>query len=156
LGRREECLAVCVAGLSRFEDLVAWQLCVRLGTVVFEMTASGAVSKDFEFRDHIREAADASAPLIAEGFRRFTTAEFVRYLRMARGELGEVQSKLIAGAEKKYFVGPELERAQTLANRAMGTTTNLLKAKLQQLEQEQQQKRRKRTRKPRKPRKRAP
>ena len=139
-----------MAGFKRFEEIVAWQLCVELGTVISEITASGLVSKDFKFRDQIRRAADASAPLIAEGFKRFTTAEFVRYLRMARGELGEVQTKLIAGAKKKYFVGQQLLRTQTLANRAMGTTTNLLKAKLRQLEEEREQKRRNRSRKVRK------
>ena len=71
--------------------------------------------------------------MIAEGFARYTDREFVRYLRMARGELAEVQSHLLTGAARNYFSPSDLERAETLADRAMGTTTNLLKSKLWQL-----------------------
>jgi four helix bundle protein len=60
-----------------------------LSDVIYEITEGGPCSRDFEFRDQIRSAAEASAPLIAEGFLRFTPDEFVRYLRMARGEIGQ-------------------------------------------------------------------
>ena len=51
------------------------------------MTESGKCLDDPEFCDQIRRASQNAAPLIAEGFIRFTPDEFVRYLRMARGEL---------------------------------------------------------------------
>ena len=125
-----------MAGVARFEDLAAWRVCVQLATAVFELTEAGPVTRDFGFRDQIRAAADAGAPLIAEGFKRFTSREFVRYLRLACGELAEVQTRLVEGAAKGYFAGETLESAQTLARRAIGTTTNLLKSKLRQLDAE--------------------
>ena len=80
---------------------------------------------------------------VGEGFVRFTTPEIVRYLRMARGELGEVQSNLEVGRRTKYFSTAESGRAETLARRAMGTTTSLLKSKLRQLEAEARAKQKK-------------
>jgi four helix bundle protein len=101
-----------------------------LSDVIYEITEEGPCLKDHEFRDQIREAAEASAPLIAEGFIRFTPGEFVRYLRMARGEIAEVQSKLKSAKRKKYFRPHQQTRAESAADHAMGVTTRLLKSKL--------------------------
>lgn len=71
--------------------------------------------------------------MIAEGFIRFTPREFVRYLRMARAETGEVQTHLEQARRRAYFTPEQHTQLVTLANRTMGTITNLLKAKLKQL-----------------------
>ena len=123
-------------GVRRFEDLAAWRLCAQLATAVFHLTESGPVSGDFPFRDQIRAAADAAAPLIAEGFKRFTPRDLAHYLRLAYGELAEVQTRLPEGAARNYFSGDSLAPAETLARRAIRTTTNLLSAKLRQIEAE--------------------
>ena len=83
-----------MAGARTFKDLVAWQLSSQLCDIIFDITASGPPARDFEFRDQIRSAAKKAPALISEGFLRWTPREFLRYLRMARGELGEVQNDL--------------------------------------------------------------
>jgi four helix bundle protein len=133
-----------VAGVKQFEDLAAWRFSVELSEAIDDITKNARVLQDSEFRKQIVAAADAAAPLIAEGFLRFTTPEIVRYLRMARAELAEVQTHLTIGAKKNYFTAEQLQRVWPLANRAMGTTTNFLKSKLRQLEEEQRRKRNKR------------
>ena len=117
----------------RFEDLAAWRFSQEMEDVIFEITESGRASRDQEFCGQIRNAAKKAAPLIAEGFIRFTAREFVRYLRMARGEIAEVQSRLESARRRKYLSADQLARAYTVTNRAMGTTTNLLKAKLREI-----------------------
>jgi four helix bundle protein len=76
---------------KRFEDLAAWRFCTELCQRVEELTGNVGHGK---FRDQIREAAASAPALIAEGFARFTTGEMIRYLRMARGELAEVQNHI--------------------------------------------------------------
>jgi four helix bundle protein len=125
-------------GVRRFQDLAAWQRCAELSVAVSALTAGLA---NATFRDQLRDSADSAPALIAEGFKRFTSREFVRYLRMACGELGEVQSDLETGSEKGYFTASELEPVATLARRAIGTTINLLKAKVRQVEAEDRAKR---------------
>jgi four helix bundle protein len=83
-----------------------------------------------EFRDQIRRAAENGPALIAEGFVRYTPYEFVRYLRMARGEIGEVQSRLDHAARRGYFPDEGRQEATKLARSAMALTTALLKSKL--------------------------
>jgi four helix bundle protein len=130
-----------MAPVRRFEDLVAWQLCGQLAEVIARITERGPCTRDAEFCNQIRDAANAAAPLIAEGFLRFTPDEFVRYLRMARGELGEVQSRLYEGERRRYFTPAEISEARPLANRAMATTTNLLKSKLPLLQSQSNRRR---------------
>jgi four helix bundle protein len=131
--------------VARFQELVAWQRSVELCDVIFTITETGPASGDREFHDQIRDAAKHAPSLIAEGFARYTTAEFVRYLRMAMGELGEVQSNLELGRRLKYISTNDADRAELIARRAMGTTTNLLKSKLRQLDAETRRKRRRRS-----------
>jgi four helix bundle protein len=128
--------------VARFQELVAWQLCVELHDVIVEITSGGPAAANKRYQEQIRDAAESAPSLIAEGFCRFTTAEFVRYLRMARGELAEVQSRLHVGRRRNYFSDEDAERADLIARRAMGTTTNLLKSKLRQLEEEDAKRRR--------------
>jgi four helix bundle protein len=119
-----------MAGARRFEDLVAWQLASELTDVIYDITLSGPAARDVEFRDQIRAAASKAPALISEGFLRWTPREFVRYLRMARGELGEVQNHLYH-ARRRHYLSPEsLARAELQARRAMAATTRLLKSKL--------------------------
>jgi len=130
---------------KRFEDLAAWRFCTDLCQRVEELTEE---VKDPTFRDQIRDAAESAPALIAEGFVRFTTGEMIRYLRMARGELAEVQNAIRRGVRSKYFSSSDAETLANLAGRAMGTTTNFLKAKLRQAEDESRNQRHQRRRRP--------
>ena len=137
-----------MVGVRRFQDLRAWQFSTALCVAVHEITKSGPAYDDEEFRDQIRDAAKSAPALIAEGFTRFTTREFVRYLRMARAELAEVQSALEVGDQMRYFPNASFERTKPLADQAMATTTALLKSKVRKLEEDskrQDERRRRRT-----------
>ena len=67
-----------MAGLRRYQDVKAWQLCMELADVIVEITEDGPASRNLDYQDQVRRAAEAAAPLIAEGFVRFTPAELAR------------------------------------------------------------------------------
>jgi four helix bundle protein len=82
-----------MALITRFEDIQAWQEARKLVTMIYKLTHSGALSKDFGLHDQIHRAAvsstlatDASAGVInmAEGFDCESKAEFARFLGIAR------------------------------------------------------------------------
>ena len=83
--------------MSRYEDLVVWQLANELQRAVFELTATGPASRDFKFRDQVRDSAASVTRNIAEGFGRFGDAEFAWFLRVARGSLTETHNSLRDG-----------------------------------------------------------
>ena len=54
--------------ITRFEDIHAWQEARKLVKMIYELTNSGALSKDFGLRDQIQRASVSSMTNIAEGF----------------------------------------------------------------------------------------
>ena len=92
-----------MAGARRFEDLIVWQLSVRIRDRIDVLVASGAAARDFKFRDQIRDSSASPPRNIAEGFLRFNPAEFAYFMNVAKGSLGETQNHLLHGKEQKYF-----------------------------------------------------
>jgi len=89
--------------ITRFEDLIAWQEARKLVSMVYKLTSDGLFSNDFGLKDQIQRAAVSSMTNIAEGFDNESTAEFARFLGMARRSAVEVQSLLYAALDASYI-----------------------------------------------------
>ena len=134
LGMTHAC-ATCVA-VRDFKDLVAWQLAYELKCEVFAFTAIGPASKDFKYRDQVRDSSASAPRNIAEGFGRFRPREFVRYLEFARASLIETQNHLLDGRDRGYLDVALYSRLSGLARSAVRVTTSLLRSKNEQVQQE--------------------
>ena len=92
-------------GVRRFEDLVAWQLAHQLSLEVFAATETGPASRDFKFRDQVRDSAASAGRNIAEGFGRFSPGDFARFLKAERSRwepaAGLVASSLVDDADQR-------------------------------------------------------
>jgi len=82
--------------VRQFEDLLVWQKSKILYITINRIFKD---SKDFYFRDQIRRAALSIMNNIAEGFERFSTKEYIRFLFIAKGSCGEVRSMLTVAYE---------------------------------------------------------
>jgi four helix bundle protein len=94
-GKKEEIMP----SITKFEDIHAWQAARRLVSMVYKLTDSGNLARDFGMRDQIRRAAISAMSNIAEGFDCDSKAEFARFLGIARRSAVEVQSLLYAGLD---------------------------------------------------------
>ena len=115
-----------------FRDLVCWQLSDELKCEVFAFTAIEPASRDFKYRDQIRDPSAAAPRNIAEGFGRYRPREFARFLEFARASLMETQSSLVDGRDSGYLSLTLYSRLANLARAALKTTTNLMLSKQQQ------------------------
>jgi four helix bundle protein len=104
---------------ERFEDLVVWQLSVELRRLVYRLTKTGPVAKDFDFHDQIRSSASSAPRNISEGFKRFDPPEFAHFLKIALASLAETQNHLLHGREEKYFSDDAFTEAWRLNCRAL-------------------------------------
>src|SRR5687768_10203900 len=95
--------------ITRLEDIQAWQEARKLVKMIYELTNSGALPKDFGLRDQIQRASVSSMTNIAEGFDRESKLEFARFLGFARGSAVEVQSLLYAAFDIKYINEAQLK-----------------------------------------------
>ncbi len=121
-----------MATIERFEDIEAWQKARELTRSIYRCTADGAWAKDFGLRDQIRRAAVSIMSNIAEGFERGGTAEFVRYLTMAKASAGEVRCQLYVALDVEYIDQHTFGQLSTLATRTSGLIagfTNYLKGR---------------------------
>jgi len=125
---------------KNLSELWAWQLANEQCAVVSDITETGRCRRDPKWCQQIRRSSAAVAPLIAEGFIRFSPPEFAKYLRWAVAEIKETQTHLITAEARRYFTQEQLDRAWTISKRTMAATSRLLKSKLAQIEQEQTEK----------------
>lgn len=116
-----------MAAARSFTELDAWKLSNQLKLGVYELIRIGAASRDFEFRDQIRNAAASAPRNIAEGFGRYVPREFAQYLRVANGSLMETSNHLQDGVDRRYFRPEQIGELQLLARRASAATTRLIK-----------------------------
>lgn len=92
-----------MTAITKFEDLIAWQEARNLVSMIYKITSDGLFSKDFGLKDQIQRAAVSSMTNIAEGFDNESTAEFARFLGMARHSAVEVQSLLYIALDVNYI-----------------------------------------------------
>jgi four helix bundle protein len=116
-----------VSGASRYEDLIVWRLSKQLQLGVLALTATGPASRDFKFRDQVRDSAASATRNIAEGFGRGGDAEFAAFLRIARGSLTETHNSLRDGLERGYFTDIQTDGLQLLAGRAAKAASGLIR-----------------------------
>lgn len=101
------------------EELVVWQLADQLRVLVFALTEDGAASRDFKFRDQLRDAVSSVARNLAEGFYRYDHPEFANFTRYARASLGETQDLLRDGRKRRFWSEAQTRPAESLARRTM-------------------------------------
>lgn len=84
-----------MAVVKSFEDLEIWKKSIDLATTIYQLTFKEPLSKDYSLKDQIRRASTSVSNNIAEGFEYGNNKQFVRFLRIAKGSLGEVRSQII-------------------------------------------------------------
>lgn len=92
-----------MAAVTKFEDLIAWQESRILVKWIYKITSDGTFAKDYGIRDQIQRAAVSVMTNIAEGFDCESSAEFARFLGIARRSAVEVQSLLYAALDVDHI-----------------------------------------------------
>jgi four helix bundle protein len=97
----------CGVAIKRFEDLAVWGKAKELSVAVYRVTAQGRFNRDFGLRDQMRRASVSVMSNVAEGFDRYSRAEFRHFLSIARGSASEVRSQLYLARELGYLAEAE-------------------------------------------------
>lgn len=92
-----------MTGVTRFEDLIAWQKAREMTRAVYRATEQGGFVRDFGLRDQITRASGSVMSNIAEGFERGSRAEFHHYLVVAKASCAEVRSDLYIASDVGYL-----------------------------------------------------
>lgn len=95
--------------LKSYKDLIVWQKAIELVALIYRRTATFPKDETYGLRQQIRRAAVSIPSNIAEGQCRSTTKDFLNFLAIARGSLGEVETQLIIGSRLEYLKKEELD-----------------------------------------------
>jgi four helix bundle protein len=80
--------------VQRFEDLEVWKNARLLCIKIRDLSLNTTLNKDYSLKDQILRSSGSVMDNIAEGFERDGKKEFVQFLYIAKGSLGETRSQL--------------------------------------------------------------
>ena len=104
-----------MTGFKSFEDIESWQHARRLANEIYVISGHGKFAKDFVLRDQMRRASISVLSNIAEGFERDGNAEFVQFLSVAKGSIGEIRAQTYVALDCQYIDQAQFERLQVRA-----------------------------------------
>jgi four helix bundle protein len=116
--------------IKRFEELEIWQLARELNKDVLRISNIEPFTKDFRFRDQIRASSGSIMDNIAEGFERDGRKEFIQFLSISKGSLGETRSQFYRAFDSDYIRETELNELlikTDLLGQKLGNFMNYLK-----------------------------
>lgn len=109
---------------NKFEELPVWRASLSLVRSLYDLTANAKWSKDFGLRDQARRAVISISSNIVEGFEKSNNNEFIRFLRIAKGSVGEVRNHLYIALSIRYISQDEFnvanEQLEKLASQIGG------------------------------------
>lgn len=97
--------------INRFEELEIWKLSLKITRDIYDLTAKKEFSRDFGLRDQIRRAIVSVSSNIVEGFEKNNNNEFIRFLKIAKGSVGEVRNQLYIALTVGYISKEEFEKS---------------------------------------------
>ncbi len=104
-----------MAGVQRFEDLIAWQKARTLTKRVYQVTRFGKLARDYGLANQMQRAAVSIMANIAEGFERSTTAEFQHFLSIAKASCAELRAQLYTACDVEHITPAEFDELMRLA-----------------------------------------
>lgn len=116
--------------IRSYRDLFAWQRAFALGCEVYRVTAEFPADERFGLTAQSRRAAISIASNIAEGYGRASRPEYLRFLRIARGSLYEVETQMLFAVEFRFVTA---ERFASIAEK-INETARVLSGLIHSLE----------------------
>ena len=101
-----------MATIKKFEDLEIWQSARKLNADVYPILQILDERRSYKFKDQLDASAGSVMDNIAEGFERDGNREFIQFLAISKGSLGEVRSQLYRAFDRNVIDENKLNELQ--------------------------------------------
>jgi len=81
--------------MAHFKELIVWQKSIDLVTKIYKVTEKFPSSEIYGLTSQLKRASVSIPSNIAEGNTRRSKADYVQFLRIARGSCSEVETQII-------------------------------------------------------------
>lgn len=92
-----------MATIRRFEDLDVWQLARELNIKITPLLDRLSEAKNYDLKSQLDRSAGSVMDNISEGFERDGNREFIQFLAISKGSLGEVRSQLYRALDRNFI-----------------------------------------------------
>ena len=114
--------------VNSYRDLIAWQKAFALGVLAYRLTEPFPDRERFGLTVQIRRSAISVASNIAEGYGRGSTLDYVRFLKVARGSLYELDTQMLFGVELGYLEKDSYDQIKELLDETERVLAGLIRS----------------------------
>jgi four helix bundle protein len=114
--------------IRSFRDLVAWQKAMDLCQEVYHLAQSYPADERFALTAQTRRAAVSVPSNIAEGYGRRSRRDYLRFLKVALGSLGELETQLILAVRLGLASGNDVAASMALVRDVDRLLSGLIRA----------------------------
>ncbi len=119
--------------IESYRDLNVWQDAMTLAEAVYRETKSFPKEEQFGLVSQMRRAAVSISSNIAEGWGRGSTQDYLRFLRIARGSLKEVETQVILSTRLELMTTQQekaiLNQSESIGRMLVALERSLLRQK---------------------------
>ncbi len=104
--------------MDDFQQFEAFQKCRTLVRAVAILIRRGVFSNDIALGAHLRKTMLSVYSNFGEGFERDGNREFIHYISIAKGSVGELRAQLLYALDLDYLKQEEFDQLNELAKEA--------------------------------------
>jgi four helix bundle protein len=119
--------------IKSYEDLEVWQIGIEIVEITYRLTQNFPTDEMYGLRLQMRKASVSIPSNIAEGHEREGTKEYLHFLSIARGSLGELRTQFLLSVRLRYIKLEDFQPASEkidLLGKKLNNLCKSLRAKL--------------------------
>jgi four helix bundle protein len=114
--------------ITGFRDLIVWKRAYELTLNLYRATKKFPKEETFGLTSQIRRAAASVPANIAEGYERNHRKEYLQFLFIAKGSLGELDTYLLLARDIGYMKSEDFDHMNTMRHETMKMLQGLIKS----------------------------
>jgi four helix bundle protein len=118
---------------GHFKQLTVWRKSIDFANLVYNETDNFPKHEQFELRSQMRRAAVSVPSNIAEGQAHRSHKDFIRFLRISRGSIAELQTQAVIAGRRGYLSREQVRRIWRAADEINKMVNGLITATEKQL-----------------------
>ena len=91
----------------KFEDILAWQKAHRFVLMVYKVTKQFPADELYGLTSQFRRAAVSIEANIAEGYKKLSKADILRFMNISQGSIEECRDYIILSRDLQYISDPD-------------------------------------------------
>lgn len=89
--------------MAHFKELIVWQKSINLVTEIYRITEKFPSNEIYGLTSQLRRASVSVPSNIAEGNTRRSKADYLQFLRIARGSCSEIETQIIISKNLEFI-----------------------------------------------------